>query len=70
MQQIDIKKDDIIELKIESIGMKGDGVGNVKGLIIMVPKTEIDKTYEVRITGVYQKYAFGIALQEVQENGF
>lgn len=55
-----VKKGQKIKVTITSIGRKGDGVTKYNNYIIMIPQTEINKEYEITITDVYPKYAFGI----------
>ena len=50
---------DEIELKIEAVGEKGDGIGKVKGFVIFVPNAKQGETVKVKITKVLRKVAFG-----------
>lgn len=62
-----VKVGDEIEITIENLGSKGDGVarvGNSK-FVIMVPQTEIDKTYKIKITRVFPKQAFAEVIEEI-----
>jgi predicted RNA-binding protein with TRAM domain len=56
--------------KCISIGKKGDGIFKIDGFTIIVPKTEVNKTYEIQITTVLETVAFGEVVQEpdVQED--
>lgn len=52
---------EVIEnLKIISIGKKGDGVGKVNNFVIIVPNTEEDKSYTIKVTKVLPTVAFGV----------
>src|SRR3989338_5782254 len=50
---------DEIELKIEAVGEKGDGIAKVKGFVIFVPGVKQGETVKVRITKVLRKVCFG-----------
>ena len=58
-----VDEGDVVELEIEDLGSKGDGIARINGFIIFVPGGEIDETYDVEITSVGHKFAFG----EIQE---
>jgi len=50
---------DEIELKIEAVGEKGDGIAKIKGFVIFVPGVKQGETVNVRITKVLRKVGFG-----------
>ena len=50
---------DELDLKIEAVGEKGDGIAKVKGFVIFVPNTQKDQECKVRITKVLRKVGFG-----------
>lgn len=60
-----VKRDDVVKLKIESIGRKGDGIGRYNGFVVLVPNTSQGNEYNIRITDVHRKFAFGIIEEEV-----
>lgn len=53
-----VKVGDTLKLTIENLGGKGDGISMYKGFAIIIPKTELEKSYTVRIVKVFNKYAF------------
>src|SRR3989344_7398293 len=59
MQRAPIKEGDEIEIAIESVGEKGDGIGRVKGFVVFIPGAQQGQTIKVRITKVLKKFAFG-----------
>ncbi len=59
-----IKVGEEIDLKIEAVGSKGDGIGKVKGFVIFVPGTKEGDTIKVKITKVFRKVAFAEAVSE------
>jgi len=50
---------DELELKIEAVGEKGDGIAKIKGFVIFVPNAKQGETVKVRITKVLRKVGFG-----------
>ncbi len=50
---------DEIDLKIEAVGEKGDGIAKVKGFVIFVPNTKAGDEVKVKITKVLRKVGFG-----------
>ena len=50
---------DEVELKIEAVGEKGDGIAKVKGFVIFVPNAKQGETVKVKITKVLRKVGFG-----------
>jgi len=49
----------IVEVNITDIGERGDGIGKVDGLVIIVPDATPGETVKVRITRLERKVAFG-----------
>ncbi|MEM3369625.1 MAG: TRAM domain-containing protein [Candidatus Micrarchaeia archaeon] len=54
-----VKEGDEIDLTIEAVGEKGDGIGKIQGFVIFVPGTSAGETCKVRITQVRGKSAVG-----------
>ncbi len=54
-----VKAGEEINVKIEAVGEKGDGIAKVKGFVIFVPNTKQDDEVRVRVTKVLKKVAFG-----------
>lgn len=54
-----VKAGDIIKnLKVESLGEKGDGIAKIKGFTIIILGGKEGLHYNVKITRVMSKYAF------------
>jgi len=45
-------------LKIESLGAKGDGIAKINGYTIFVPGTKVDDEVKVKINKVTPRFAF------------
>lgn len=54
-----VSEGDIVELEIDDLGSKGDGIARVEGFVVFVPGGEVDQKYDVEITSVGRKFAFG-----------
>lgn len=54
-----VKEGDEIDLTIEAVGEKGDGIGKIQGFVIFVPGTSQGENVRVRITQVRGKSAVG-----------
>ena len=53
-----VTEGDIVEVNIESVGTKGDGIGKIKGFVIIVPNANEGETVKVKIIRVLNKMAF------------
>ncbi len=57
-----VKVGDEVNVKIEAVGEKGDGVAKVKVFVIFVPNTREGDAVKIRITRVLRKVGFGEVL--------
>jgi len=53
-----VSEGDIVEVEIDDLGSKGDGIARVEGFVVFVPGGEVGKTYDVEVTSVGNKFAF------------
>lgn len=53
-------------LLCDNIGEKGDGIFHVERFVLIVPGTKPGRWYEVEVTNVRERVAFGEVLREVQ----
>ncbi len=49
----------VYDVTITDIGERGDGIGKIEGLVIIIPDATPGETVRVRITRVERKVAFG-----------
>ena len=54
-----IKVGDELDVEIESVGEKGDGIAKVEGFVIFVPGTQKGDKVKIKITKVFRKMGFG-----------
>jgi len=63
-----------LDIHIEAVGEKGDGVAKIKGFVLFIPNTQAGEDCRVRITKVLQKVGFaekiGSASEPVQKQEF
>lgn len=53
-----VSEGETVEVEIEDLGSKGDGIARVEGFVVFVPGGEVGESYEVEVTSVGRKFAF------------
>ncbi len=53
-----VDEGEIVEVEIDDLGSKGDGIARIDGFVIFVPGGEVGETYNVEVTSVGRKFAF------------
>jgi predicted RNA-binding protein with TRAM domain len=53
-----VSEGEVVEVDIEDLGSKGDGIARKEGFVIFVPGGEVGETYDVEVTSVGRKFAF------------
>ena len=53
-----VKVGDELEVKIEAVGEKGDGIAKKDGFVLFVPGTKQGDNVKIRVTRVLQKVGF------------
>ena len=53
-----VKEGDEVEVEIESVGEKGDGIAKIEGFVLFVPGTKVGDHVKVRVTRVLRKVGF------------
>ncbi len=53
-----VDEGDVVEVEIEDLGSKGDGIARIDGFVIFVPGGEVGEKYDVEITSIGRKFAF------------
>lgn len=54
-----VKVGDEVEITIEALGSKGDGIGKIEGFVVFVPGVNVGDKVKVRITDVRGKSGIG-----------
>src|SRR3989338_3060116 len=59
-----VKVGDELEVKIEAVGEKGDGIAKEKGFVLFVPNTKQGDTVRIRVTRVLRNVGFAEVVGE------
>jgi len=59
-----VKEGDVLEVTIEAVGEKGDGIAKINGFVLFVPKTRAGEVAKVRITRVLKNVGFAEKIGE------
>ena len=65
-----MNKNDIITLKIEDMGIDGEGIGKLDGMTFVVKDAVIGDEIEARITKLKKNYGYARVEQIVKPSGF
>ena len=57
LQSRPVKENQEIEVVIDDIGSRGDGIAKIQGYMIFVPRSKIGERVKVRIRSVGEKFA-------------
>lgn len=52
-----VKVNDEIQVNVENIGEKGDGIARFQDFVIIIPEGKIENSYKVRIKKVFKTWA-------------
>ncbi len=61
-----VKVGDEIDVKIEAVGEKGDGIAKIEGFVLFIPGVKEGDEVKVRITKVLRKVGFADVVGEAQ----
>lgn len=61
-----VREGDEIDVKIEAIGEKGDGIAKKQGFVLFVPNVKEGDEVRVRVTKVLRKVGFAEVIGEAQ----
>ena len=56
-QAAPVKENQELEVAIDDIGSRGDGIAKIQGFLIFVPRSKIGERVKVRIIAVREKFA-------------
>jgi len=62
-----VKEGDEIDVKIEALGDKGDGIAKKDGFVLVIPGTKVNDEVRVRITKVLRRVGFAEVISEDEE---
>ncbi len=61
-----VNEGDEVDVKIESVGEKGDGVAKIKGFVLFIPGAKENEEIRVRINKVLKSVGFAEKIGEAQ----
>ena len=61
-----VKVGDEIDVKIEAVGEKGDGIAKKEGFVLFVPNTKEGQEVKIKITKVLSKVGFAEVVGEAE----
>jgi predicted RNA-binding protein with TRAM domain len=61
-----VKVGEELDVKIEAVGEKGDGIARKKGFVLFVPSTQEGQEVRIRVTKVLRKVGFAEAIGPAQ----
>lgn len=61
-----VKEGDELDVKIETVGEKGDGIAKKQGFVLFVPKTKTGDEVRVRVTRVLKNAGFAEVIGQAQ----
>ena len=61
-----VKEGDEIDVKIEAVGEKGDGIAKKQGFVLFVPKTKAGDEVRIKITKVLKNAGFAEVIGQAQ----
>jgi len=59
-----VNEGDEVDVRIESVGEKGDGVAKIKGFVIFVPGVKAGEQIKIKISKVLKSVGFGEKIGE------
>src|SRR3989344_1469485 len=61
-----VKTGDIVEVSIESVGGKGDGIARVSGVVLFVPNVKKGDYVKIKVTKVLPKVGFAEVVEKAE----
>ncbi|MBW2981383.1 TRAM domain-containing protein [Candidatus Woesearchaeota archaeon] len=61
-----VKVGDELDVKIEAVGAKGDGIAKIEGFVLFIPGVKEGQDVRVRVTKVLRKVGFAEVVGEAQ----
>ena len=61
-----VQEGEVLEVKIEAIGDKGDGIAKKDGFVLVIPGTKVNETVKIKVTKVLRKVGFAEVVERMQ----
>ena len=68
MQSAPVKEGDELDVKIEAIGDKGDGIAKKDGFVLVIPGTKVNDNVRIKVTRVLKKVGFAEVVGQAEES--
>lgn len=65
---MDIIKDDVLELEITGVGMNGEGVGRVEGVVVFVPYALVGERVRAKVVYVNKKFVKAVLVEVIDKS--
>ena len=65
-QEAPVKEGDTLEVNIDGVGGKGDGIARVSGFVIFVPNAQKGSRVKIRMTKVLAKVGFAEVVEKLK----
>jgi len=62
-----VKEGQEIDVVVDDIGSRGDGITRIQGFLIFVPKTKVGERLKVKIVSVGRKFAIAEKIESKRE---
>ena len=62
-----MKEGQEIDVVVDDIGSRGDGITRIQGFLIFVPKTKVGERLKVKIVSVGRKFAIAEKIESKRE---
>lgn len=59
-----VNEGETYDVKIEDIGLEGDGIAKIENFVIFVPDTKVGDSVNIKIEKVFRRTAFGLVITE------
>ena len=66
VEKVPVKEGEIHEVKILSVGEKGDGIAKVNGFVLFVPETKQKELVKIKVTKVLAKVGFAKVIERLE----
>jgi len=63
-----VSEGDTVDVKIESVGAKGDGLAKISGFVLFIPGVKEGDNVKVKVTRVLSKVGFAEVVGEASES--
>lgn len=66
MTRIPVSEGDELEVKIQSVGGRGDGLARVDGFVLFIPDTKVGDHVKIKVKRVSEKAAWADVIAKVE----